>query len=248
MHWLHTYIEQNPKFAPKYLSMTKLLATIVLVFSLQSVFAQESRDVEPVQEVERKDQLMIDFNYENFVNGPSNVDFKWYNRGINVQYLYDIHIVKNRFTIGIGAGFSSQNYYGNGYLTQDTLSNGKVGTVWETRDEDYDRNKVSVNYLEVPLELRYRSKINERGYQWRFTVGAKYGYLIDVHDKLILSNGDKFKTYNFPDVEDYRYGVLTRIGYGKVNLTAYYSVSPFFKDGKGQEMNQLSIGIGITPF
>lgn len=228
--------------------MTKLLATVVLVFSLQSVFAQESSQPEPMQEVERKDQLMIDFNYENFVNGPSNVDFKWYNRGINVQYLYDIHIVKNRFTIGIGAGFSSQNYYGNGYLTQDTLSNGKVGTVWETREEDYDRNKVSVNYLEVPLELRYRSKLNERGYQWRFTVGAKYGYLIDVHDKLVLSNGDKFKTYNYPDVEDYRYGVLTRIGYGKVNLTAYYSVSPFFKDGKGQEMNQLSIGIGITPF
>ena len=201
-----------------------------------------------MNEIERKDQLLIDLNYENFVNGPSNVDFKWYNRGINVQYLYDIHVVDNRFTIGIGAGFSSQNYYGNGYLNRDTLANGNVGTVWDTRNGDFKSNKVSVNHLEIPLEFRYRSRPNDRGYQWKFTLGAKYGYMIDVHDKLILDNGDKFKTYNYPDVEDFRYGIVTRIGYGKVNLTAYYSVNPFFKEGNGPEMNQFSIGIGIAPF
>jgi len=230
--------------------MIKFFAPLMVFFIAAQVLVAQQAETEamPIEEIERKDQLMIDFNYENFVNGPSNVDFRWYNRGINVQYLYDIHVVKNRFTIGLGAGFSSQNYYGNGHLTRDTLADGGLGAVWDTRDQDYTNNKVSVNYLEIPLEFRYRSKTNEKGYQWKFTLGAKYGYLIDIHDKLILDNGDKFKTYNFPDVNDFRYGVVTRIGYGKVNLTAFYSLQPLFKDGRGQEMNQISIGIGIAPF
>ena len=203
------------------------------------------------EELERKDQFLMDLNYETFIftDDPDGVDFRWYNRGFNAQAMYDYHVVKNRFTIGIGVGFSTQNYYGNGYLKKvKNEEDGEFYTEWTAREDMYKTNKLSVNHLEIPLELRYRSNIRPSGYQWKLTVGVKYGYMINIHDKLVDNDGNKYKTYNFSDVSDYRYGFLVRAGYGKVNLTAFYSMQPFIKDGKGSQMNQLSIGIGVTPF
>ena len=205
---------------------------------------QESSDQDHKK---HKDQLILDLNHETLLGAPNDVNFKWYNRGLNVQIMYDFPVVEGRLSIGFGGGFSTQNYYSDSYLARESRD-GIGYTYWEKREEDYRRNKLSVNHLEVPFELRYRSNPLTRKYQWRIAVGFKYGTLIDVHDKLIDNDRNKFKTYVFPDVLDYRMGPTLRVGYGKVVLFGYYSITEFFKSGQGPTMNQLSIGIGMMPF
>jgi len=227
-----------------------IFLTITTAFAAAQFSVAQKADTPPAKkavEVDRQDQFILDYTYETFINRPTNVNFKWYNRGFNAQIFYDMHLVPNRFGLGLGVGFSTQNYYGNGYLSRDSVG-GELQTSWQPRPNMYKNNKLSVNHLEIPIEIRYRSNYSESGYQWKITLGCKIGYRIDIHEKMIQDNGDKFKTYVFPDVEDIRYGAYTRLGYGRFCLTAFYSISPFFKDGRGEEMNQFSIGIGVMPF
>lgn len=223
--------------------MIKQLAITALLLIPVLSFAQETKS-------KRQDQFVLDLNYDTFLNKPSDVKFKWYGHGVNIQFFYDKPLLKsNQLSLAIGAGFSTQNYYTNAQVRQDPSRTEDYSAWTKVPDSiSYKRNKISSNWIEIPLEFRYRSKEDSKGYSWKFALGGKVGYLIDTHDKIRHSNGDKYKTYIFPNNNEWRYGVLTRIGYGKINLTAFYSLSPWFKEGKGREMNQLSIGISVVPF
>ena len=74
------------------------------------------------------------------------------------------------------------------------------------------------------------------------------GYLIDTHDKMVDMNNVKFKTYYFPDVNNLRFGLVARAGYGKVNFTTFFSLTEFFVPGRGPEMKQISVAISLVPF
>jgi hypothetical protein len=194
----------------------------------------------------RQDQFVIDILWETFDDRPGDLKLKWYNNGINLAYMYDIPFSEN-FSAAIGIGYSNQNYYSNSFLVGDTTGGNTNG--WELiQDETYNKYKVAVSVVEAPIELRFRSQPNLKGYSTKFAIGIKPGYVFDIHDKLIDRDRDKFKTYNFDTVEDFRLGAVVRVGYGKVTLTGNYAINPFFKDGMGPEMHQISAGISLMPF
>jgi len=222
---------------------------ILVWFTQLIVVGQNSADKK--EKREREDQLVVDLTYETLLNNPSDIDFKWYNNGINVHFLYDMPIKTSPFSAAIGLGISSQSYYSNGQLRAeyDSTLNREM-MVWNRVDTNYRNNKISTTYIEVPIEFRWRSKESPSGYRWKIALGAKFGYLLDTHDKITFNNSDrdKYKTYIFPEMNPYRVGTHIRVGYGKVNLTAFYSITPWINDGRGVEMNQLSIGVSILPF
>jgi hypothetical protein len=45
----------------------------------------------------------------------------------------------------------------------------------------------------------------------------------------------------------YRYGVMTRIGFGKFNLTGYYALTSLFEENKGPDIIPFSIGFSFIP-
>ena len=209
-----------------------------------------SQDAAPRKEKrEKEDQLIIDLTYEALVNKPGDLNFKWYNNGFNIQFLYDFPLGYSPFSVAIGLGLSTQSYYsGHQVRTQfDSTLNREIAE-WQRVDTSYRNNKIATTLVEVPLEIRWRSKESPSGYRWKIAAGVKAGYNFDTHDKLVMKNRDKYKTYIFPYMNPYRVGSHIRFGYGKVNLTAFYSFTPFFEEGRGREMNQLSIGVSILPF
>jgi len=231
--------------------MMKQIAVLgILVWFTQLVVVGQN-NADKKEKREREDQLVVDLTYETLLNNPSDIDFKWYNNGINVHFLYDMPIKTSPFSAAIGLGISSQSYYSNGQLRAeyDSTLNREM-MVWNKVDTNYRNNKISTTYIEVPIEFRWRSKESPSGYRWKIALGAKFGYLLDTHDKITFnnSNRDKYKTYIFPEMNRYRVGTHIRVGYGKVNLTAFYSITPWINDGRGVEMNQLSIGVSILPF
>jgi hypothetical protein len=134
----------------------------------------------------------------------------------------------------------------------------------------YKNNKITAVFIDIPLEFRFRTK-NE-GQKWKFSLGFKAGYLLSSHvkyrgdditynypsynndtpDKLWSLNSDqtiKSKFYKVPNIESYRMGPTIRVGWGWVNLSAFYSLTTLFKKTeKSYDMYPISVAITITPF
>lgn len=194
-----------------------------------------------------QDHMLIDFGYETFTSRPGFTDFEWYNRGLNIQLFYDKLFGQSGISGAIGIGFSSQSYYSNKQIRRDT-NQSFLYSDWLPTENAYDKNKVVLNWVEVPIEIRYRSKLDDWGYRWKFSVGGKVGFLFDTHDRLIDKNNIKYKTYYFPDMNNVRVGLVARAGYGKVNFTTFFSLTEFFIPGRGPEMKQISVAISLVPF
>lgn len=219
--------------------------TVFLLVSTFSVFAQEGEKKEARNK--HQDHMLIDFGYETFTSRPGFTNFQWYNNGLNIQLFYDKLFGQSGFSGAIGVGFSTQSYYSDAQIRRDTNATGLYSD-WIKNPDPYNRNKVSTSWVEVPVELRYRSKLDDWGYRWKFSVGAKMGYLFDTHDKMVDLNNVKFKTYYFPDMNNLRFGLVARAGYGKVNFTTFFSLTEFFIPGRGPEMKQVSVAISLVPF
>jgi len=118
-------------------------------------------------------------------------------------------------------------------------------------------NKISTNFIDVPIEFRFRSYPNKSGKRVAISAGFKLGFLVQSHAKTRtkedvfvngVSVGNKFKTYNIPNLRKVRYGVTARVGFAKFYANFFYSLTPLFIDGKGTAATPISVGIGYTPF
>lgn len=222
-----------------------LVVFLLFVAGFGNSFAQEGVKEEPRNK--HQDHMLIDFGYETFTSRPGFTNFQWYNNGLNIQIFYDKLFGQSGFSGAIGVGFSTQSYYSDKQIRRDSTKSFPYSD-WLDPERPYDRNKVSNSWVEVPLEFRYRSHVDDWGYRWKFSVGAKVGFLFDTHDKLVDKNGIKYKTYYFPDMNPVRVGLVARAGYGKINFTTFFSLTEYFVPGRGPEMKQVSVAISLVPF
>jgi|GEM_PF-181256 len=232
----------------------------LLFFSLilsVTVFSQENNAADTTSKEEYKeykkphqDMLLVDLNWDYLMGLKNPIKQKWYGRGINVALLYDYPFTETGSVSGaIGGGFSSHNYYLNGLVTQYDTNGGITSDFARTTDSVRATGKFSINYVDVPLELRFRLKENDKGFRWKFAVGGRVGYLINAHEKIINNQDIKIKVYDYPNVTQWRYGVGARVGYGAIMVSGFYSLSPLFESGKSfNQYNGLQVGVTITPF
>ena len=230
--------------------MKHFFILFITIFSFSfAVISQDKTGSKSTERNTHQDHMLIDFGWETFTSKPNGVEFKWYNNGINIQLFYDQLFGQSGFSAAIGGGFSSQSYYSNRQIRRDTTYSPLLYSKWSTPDYvPYQKNKVSTSWVEIPIEFRYRTKLDDWGYRWKFSIGGKVGFLLDTHDKIVNNDGVKFKTYYFPDMNRVRAGLIARAGYGKVNFTAFFSLTEFFIPGRGPEMKQLGFAISLVPF
>lgn len=204
-------------------------------------------------EKERFDRIAIDLKSDQWLQTPPGIKTKLYSIGI-AAYLYkDIPLTKkSNFAIAYGVGVSSDNIHHNGTFSTST-NEGKsltklipIGNNSETRV-----NKLSITYVEIPFELRFRtmnkSMEERRKFNFRFYPGFKAGYMLGNHTKLVTNN-TKIKVYRTPNTLAYRYGPTLRLGFNKVSFVAFYSLTGIFQKGKGNELNTFSIGLSWMRF
>lgn len=229
--------------------MKKLLVLVCVLLSANLSIAQQVTETGEKSKArnEHQDHMLIDFGYVTLTNKPPGLDFKWYNNALNIQIFYDQLFGQTGFSGAVGVGFSTQSYYSNKQVRRDTNRLNDYST-WLTPEKDYNKNKISTSYIDIPLEIRYRSAIDDLGYRWKFSVGGKVGFLIDTHDKLVDKEGIKYKTYHFPDMNRVRAGLVARAGYGKINFSTFFSLTEFFVPGRGPEQKQMTFSISLVPF
>ena len=75
-------------------------------------------------------------------------------------------------------------------------------------------------------------------------MGFKAGVLMGIHTTRVTKE-TKYKHYRLKNSLPYRYGPTLKVGVGKINIYGFYSMTPLFEEGKGDALNQFSIGLSF---
>ncbi len=228
-----------------YASFVSLFLLIAPFAYGQNSFSKDRsmEDEEPVKEYH--DFIIIELHNDLFLETVQGMDIRPWSPGINVSVMPEIVLGESVFSLASGIAFSSFNVHLNGNFERDTLtSSGFVR--FQPFDDRYswNKHKVSANYLEVPVEFRIRAGKRK---PFKLTLGAKAGYLVNVHTKTIDEDG-KRKFYDVPEINRWRYGVYGRIGFRRLSVYGFYSLSTFLNEGTGVELTPVTLGLSLAMF
>ena len=251
--------------------MKKFLLPVVLVTVTTGLFAQTDTDTLDLDEIVNevnvaspdRDRFVFNVHWDGWLGAADSIDVGALSRGVGIHFFYDIPLdAAKQFSFAAGVGWNNSNYYTKALFVNDTLGNTQVVPFNES--QTVTRSKIVLNYVEVPVEFRFRTKPNTKGNSFKVAVGFKGGYqfanhtkyvgddyILNENNQIIFVDGEseiKFKRYRFDNLSALQYGPTFRIGYGNVNLEAYYGLGNIFQDGQGPTGNPLQIGVSFNPF
>jgi hypothetical protein len=224
--------------------MKKLLIIILSIVTLNS-YTQVSKD-----EIKRKFTFGLDVFSDLWQDIPSGISPQTINTGVNIFGAYNYMLGKSDFSFSPGLGLGVHNLYSTSFLkTQNNLS--YFVEINDTiPDLSFKKSKMTITYLDIPIELRFKSES-----EFRIAIGFKFGFLMQAHTKYkgndyIEDNPDRviYKKSKIQGLEKNRYGFTARLGYKWLNLWGYYQLSTLFVSGKGPEMYPISLGLTIIPY
>lgn len=231
--------------------MKKQIATLLIIIFAGIIYAQDS---EPVKKLKKSDRTSIEIYNDIWFDTPGHIDFKGFQPGFRYNSFKDHPIGTSNFSFAYGAGFSFSNIHSNGLVSHDSTGNTiftKLPEKIGTNDLKYSTNKLTLGYIETPLEIRFRTKSRN---PFKIYGGFKLAYMVQHYTKYV---GDdfiegstydiKYKEYKQRNMNKLQYGPTFRIGYKSFLLSAQYNMNPIFKTDKGPQMYPISIGISYSP-
>jgi hypothetical protein len=227
--------------------MKKFLLAIVLGFFAFNTFAQEVSE-----STLKKVSVGYDLYSSIWLNMPLGVDSRTINQGMNVFAMYNHELNDKGISVAAGLGVSSENLFLPANYVADIHAD-VIAFSPITEGVTVARNKLNFTYLDIPLELRLKTKD-----ELKFGLGFKFGILLDSKTSYkgeafdADGNGlgytvlDKEKKFN--QMEKYRFGVQVRAGYKWVQAFGYYSLNKVFIADKGPQMYPIHVGVTFMPF
>jgi len=230
--------------------MKKVLLFIAGVLVLGSIYSQES-----FESTIRKFNIGVGMHTDIWFGLPDGVSARTINQGAQINGMYNYRIGEGVAYIAGGIGIGTHNMYTNSFIPD--VKADSISLVQIPDNVSYKKSKVSLAYIDIPLEFRIKTRKH-----FRIAFGFKVGFLINAHQKYkgnrfeigldgqASSDGPivKNKYKDIKQIESVRYGPTFRIGYKWINLTAYYQVSKVFKVDRGPQVYPLSIGLAVIPY
>ncbi|MBO9153051.1 outer membrane beta-barrel protein [Chitinophaga sp. GCM10012297] len=235
--------------------MKKLLFTLGLIAVSAGVFAQDNNGAgaAAIGKAREKvsfsrDFLVIGISYDGWASAPDSVKTKGLSRGFNIALMYDFPVTKEHFSVALGLGFSSSSVFLDDQYID--MTNGQSSAVRFVNDADkYKKYKVATNYLEVPLEFRFRAVSDNANKGFKASIGAKVGMLVNAHTKGKNSLGGEkniIKEQNKRFFNPWRFAGTARVGYGNFAVFGTVNLNPLFKDNTNLDIRPYSIGIALS--
>lgn len=203
------------------------------------------------------DRFIVTVFTDLWQNTPDGMDTRFLQQGVSLKAMQDMPLGRSSFSLAAGLGFTSHNLYSDHLFNHDSYHGGYRFT---PITNDYDRNKLSLNYLDIPVQIRYRSRGLDRNF--RFYAGIKAGYLVNAHTKYVgqvaegLSHGwapgstrdVKFKEHKLENINKFRTSLTGMVGYGSINLSLSYMLTRVFENNHTEDMFPFSLGISVILF
>ena len=222
--------------------MKKALLTLVALVITATSFAQLIAN-----KTDKKVTVGFDLFHDFQLNTSDNWDARGFNQGVSWAITYNFPLGEStKHTISIGAGMSHHNYFSYSHILNpysDTLAYAQCRGL-----EGFKRFKVNANYVDIPLELRFRIKD-----QVKIGVGFKLGIMVAAKTKYVGPDGDGTiiheKECYIKNLERYNYSATLRVGWKWVSLFAAYQLNPVFEVGHNAPViHPLSVGLSFAPF
>ena len=221
----------------------RILINCFIFLSFFSVFSQSVPDFEAVDSLYREDQFYIGVTYNTLQNRPIGVTQNNFTPSFSIGILRDMPINKARNkAIAAGLGYSLNSYNQN-LLISENNGNRQYSVIQD--GTLFDKNKLTLHSIDIPIEYRWRTSVPETHKFWRIYTGLKLSYLFDTKSSYEDSQTSYTVTGN-PDINKFQYGTYLSVGYNTVNFNIYYGLNPIFKsaelNGRAIEMNTLNFG------
>jgi hypothetical protein len=221
----------------------RLLLNSLIFFSFFSAFSQEIPDFSAVDSLYREDQFYVGITYNTLLKRPSGISQNKFTPSFSLGILRDMPFNKNRTkSIAAGIGYTLNNYNQNILISE---TNGNIGYSTIPSDINFDKNKLTLHYIDVPIEFRWRTSTPESHKFWRIYTGFKFSYLI--YDRSKYADSEVLmKVVGNSDLNKFQYGTYLSVGYNTVNFNVYYGLNPIFKsavlNGSALDVNTLNFG------
>lgn len=224
--------------------MLKYKYIFSLFLTAISIFSQETIVFDSPDSLYREDQFYVGVSYNILQNRPVGVKQNSFSTGLHVGFLRDFPINKKRtFAIAPGLGLSFQNFKYNLIVeevnNQTNYSTLKAGV-------PFDKNKLALYFVDLPIEFRWRNSTPESHVFWRIYTGVKFSYLVLDRAKYIGDNKDITVVGN-KDLNKFNYGVYIAAGRNTWNIYGYYGIQDIFKTGKlnGNPIGLNTLNLGL---
>jgi hypothetical protein len=223
--------------------MRKILIVLSLAFLSTGVFAQDFKT-----KAGNKIDFGFDLFYDIWGNKPEGMKIHGLSLGNSVYVMYEkaIWTKDGRFRLGMGVGVTTHK------LATNTRIKNSYTTpiVFEPIPEGikYSKSKFVVNYLDFPIEIRYKTPS-----KFRLAIGARIGFRLDSHTTYEGKTKEKgpdetIKYKGIHNIESIKFGPTLKIGYKWINFNVFYSLTKMFSTDKGPELYPISIGLTFNPF
>ena len=230
----------------KHITMKKILITLVALSLSTGAFAQLIAN-----KTDKRFTMGIDIFNDFQLSTPDNWDARLFNQGFSCALTYNFPLGESKkHTVSIGLGYTGHNYFSYSRIVNpyaDTIQLIQYREDGKAVD-GFKRYKVNCNYIDIPIELRFRIKD-----AWKIGVGFKVGYMVNAKTKFVGNNDDGVKIREkycyINNVEKLAYTATLRVGYKWVSVFTAFQLVPVFEVGhNAPKIMPLSVGVTFAPF
>ncbi|MBA2422073.1 MAG: outer membrane beta-barrel protein [Chitinophagales bacterium] len=162
--------------------------------------------------------------------------------GVNLHVInQQLNLIGYHLWLSYGAFFEFNSYKFN---SDDVLIPKVDSIAFTTSENALSKNKLSAEYVGIPIMLRYESN-TDLSKSFHIALGGYGEYLLGAHTKTKTTSGDKIKQHDDFNLNRFKYGVTGRIGYGWLSVFVNYSLSELFESGAGPVLTPASAGLAF---
>lgn len=192
-------------------------------------------------------------NNKNEFDMPENYEFfdLRMEKSVNVKlnfYEQNFNLIANHFGLTTGLGFEWNNYRFDNNVVLIKEGNDLIDA-YEFNPANYTKSKLVVNYLNLPIMLEYQTNRFSKKNSFHIGAGIQTGLRIGSHTKRVYQDDGRKKKDKDPGdfhINPFKYDAMVRLGWGKINLHANYSLNTLFKNNKGPELYPFTVGISLV--
>ena len=219
--------------------MKKLLIFLMLL-PLISFGQEKLKDVDLT--FYREDQIYFGTSFMLLNSNQEKFKRQGISKHFQLGFVRDIPIISSgKLAIGLGLGYSFQDYNSN--LVRFNINNGS--SIYIVNYTLNQKSKLSFNFIEFPISLRWRNFSPDNHKFWRVYTGFKFQR--NFFSKLKYSSG---YTKNISDeVNNWKKELYLSFGYNTWNFYFSYDLNQVMKNLRnqysGKSFNITSLKIGL---
>jgi hypothetical protein len=224
--------------------MKKIVVIIVLGLLIPNlVFSQKSG----IAGGTNKDRIILSVHNSFWQNLDAGVKQRTISPGFNAAILVDLPTSDDSpMSFGLGLGFTSFNLHSNA-VTGLKLPERTTQMTIIPDGIKYSVNKLRFSYLNIPLELRLRTKGD-----FRFSIGLRSGLMIDAFSKYYgndisgIDNPMKIIDKKISNTDKYLFEATTRIGWKWIALSGSYTLNSMYEKDRGPAIAPINVGLSFS--